>query len=116
VLVFITTYTFGLIWYRLSDFILPTYITSLSGEPEERYWVVKFGLRNPSTVDEPDLMPVFSRLAICMYYMLTTLSTVGYGDFYPFSISEKLVSVLIMVICGMIFSVLLGSLIEAFRP
>ena len=24
-----------------------------------------------------------------MYFMLTTLSTTGYGDFYPYSISEK---------------------------
>ena len=26
-----------------------------------------------------------------MYYALTTLSTVGYGDFYPMSIAEKIV-------------------------
>ena len=51
-----------------------------------------------------------------MYFMLTTLSTVGYGDFYPYSIAEKLSSVLVMVICGMIFAVLLGSLIDAFSP
>jgi hypothetical protein len=51
-----------------------------------------------------------------MYYMLTTLSTVGYGDLAPFSVAEKLASVLIMVICGMIFALLLQSLIEAFTP
>jgi hypothetical protein len=65
--------------------------------------------------DEAD-RPVFEKIVICMYYMLTTLSTVGYGDFYPYSVAEKISSVLVMVICGMIFAVLLSSLIEAFSP
>ena len=87
------TYFFGLIWYRLSDYLLIQY--ALPEEPEERYWVVQFKLRRPSSEkDLGDLMPVQDRLILCCYYMLTTLSTVGYGDYYPFSISEKLVGTL----------------------
>lgn len=43
-------------------------------------------------IDEnPKLSAVHIRLITCMYYALTTLSTVGYGDFYPCSIAEKIV-------------------------
>ena len=34
-------------------------------------------------------MTLRKRLITSMYYALTTLSTVGYGDFYPSSIAEK---------------------------
>lgn len=118
-LVFITTYTFGLIWYRLSDHLLPTYIMA---EPVERTWAYKFKLKNPpeSFYADKGLMEpeteVYEKLVMCMYFMLTTLSTVGYGDYYPWSVAEKITSVLVMVVCGMIFAVLLGSLIEAFSP
>lgn len=35
------------------------------------------------------------RLIAIMYYALTTLSTVGYGDFCPISIAEKIVGAVI---------------------
>jgi len=46
-----------------------------------------------------------------MYYMLTTLSTVGYGDFYPFSIAEKIVGSLIQIIGVTIFSIVMNAFI-----
>lgn len=111
-LVFITTYTFGLIWYRLSDNLL----VDLVDEPSERSWVNQSNLGRHNMEDDSQEKNIFEILVVCMYYMLTTLSTVGYGDLYPFSVAEKLASVLIMVICGMIFALLLQSLIEAFTP
>ena len=106
------TYIFGLWWYRLSDYIFITFV--LPDEPEERYWVVKFKLKHPSTVPEgtEDLMSVEDRLILCMYYMLTTLSTVGYGDYYPFSIAEKIVGSLIQIIGVTIFSIVMNAFIE----
>jgi voltage-gated potassium channel len=42
---------------------------------------------------------------------LTTLSTVGYGDFYPVSILEKIVGSLIMF-CGVtFFSIIMNEFI-----
>ena len=100
IIVIESTYIFGCIWYRCSDFLFREYV--LPSEPEERYWVVKFGLRHTSTFDDfpegeefPELMSVTDRLVRCMYFMLTTLSTVGYGDLYPISIAEKVVGSLI---------------------
>lgn len=47
-----------------------------------------------------------------MYFMLTTLATVGYGDFYPSSISEKVVGIFIEIVGVSFFSVLMNSFIE----
>lgn len=41
------------------------------------------------------LTEIDGRLITCMYYALTTLSTVGYGDYYPSSIAEKIVGSII---------------------
>lgn len=43
----------------------------------------------------PHLNEIHERLITCMYYALTTLSTVGYGDFYPMSIAEKILGSII---------------------
>jgi hypothetical protein len=41
------------------------------------------------------LSVIYVRLITCMYYALTTLATVGYGDYYPCSISEKILGAII---------------------
>jgi len=51
------------------------------------------------------------RLVYSVYFILTTLSTVGYGDFYPVSILEKIVGSLIMF-CGVtFFSIIMNEFI-----
>ena len=52
------------------------------------------------------------KLIISCYFALTTLSTVGYGDFHPVSNVERILAVLIML-CGVaFFSYIMGSFIE----
>jgi hypothetical protein len=93
-IIIISTYMFGLIWYRLSDYGFKHWL--LPSEPEERHWVVTWGLKRPSCDEDlGELMALYDRLIVSMYFMLTTLSTVGYGDYYPTSISEKIVGALI---------------------
>jgi potassium voltage-gated channel Eag-related subfamily H protein 8 len=54
----------------------------------------------------------YDKLIISCYFALTTLSTVGYGDFYPVSQIEMLFGILIML-CGVaFFSYIMGSFIE----
>ena len=47
-----------------------------------------------------------------MYYALTTLSTVGYGDFFPTSIAEKIVGAIIQVFGSTFFAVLMNNFID----
>ena len=52
------------------------------------------------------------QLIISCYYALTTLSTVGYGDFYPISNNERIFAVIIMLVGVMFFSYIMGNFIE----
>jgi hypothetical protein len=53
-----------------------------------------------------------ARLVVCVYFILTTLSTVGYGDYYPISIIEKILGSVIMF-CGVtFFSIMMSGFIE----
>lgn len=49
------------------------------------------------------------RLIICCYFVMTTLSTVGYGDYTPLTILEKFVTIFIMVIGIALFSYIMGN-------
>ena len=48
---------------------------------------------------------------MCMYYALTTLATVGYGDMYPTSIMEKLTNIFVQLAGVTIFSALMQDFI-----
>ena len=52
------------------------------------------------------------QLIISCYYALTTLATVGYGDFYPISNNERIFAVAIMLVGVMFFSYIMGNFIE----
>jgi hypothetical protein len=55
-----------------------------------------------------EIMTMWEQLIICTYFMLSTLSTVGYGDFYPSSMSEKLFGILIQFGGVTIFSIVMN--------
>ena len=46
---------------------------------------------------------------------MTTLSTVGYGDYYPVSRNEMLVGILFMLVGIVFFSQIMGSFIEIIQ-
>lgn len=55
------------------------------------------------------------KLIVSCYFTLTTLATVGYGDYYPISNLERIVAVFIML-CGVaFFSFIMGSFIEIIQ-
>ena len=57
------------------------------------------------------ILLTFIRLVIVWYFAITTLSTVGFGDFYPISTEEKIVTAFIMLIGVSVFSFMVGNLI-----
>ena len=50
-----------------------------------------------------------NQLIISCYFILTTLSTVGYGDFYPQSQMEKVIGIFIMLIGIAFFSYIMSN-------
>jgi hypothetical protein len=74
-------------------------------EPHRNYFVARFG-QFPQ--QQTDINHVMINVVTLMYFMLTTLSTVGYGDYFPSSISEKVVGIVIQIVGVSIFSVLMN--------
>jgi len=52
------------------------------------------------------------KLIVSCYFALTTLSTVGYGDYYPVSNIERIIAVVIMLGGVAFFSYIMGNFIE----
>jgi hypothetical protein len=46
---------------------------------------------------------------------MTTMSVIGYGDLYPITVTERLVSILILLIGYFFFSFIMGSFIEIIQ-
>ena len=61
---------------------------------------------------EGERSAIIVRLITCMYYALTTLATVGYGDFFPCSVAEKIVGSIIQIFGVTFFSILMNNFIE----
>lgn len=51
---------------------------------------------------------IFS-LIMCFYFVMTTLTTVGYGDLTPKTEFEKVIGILIMIIGIAFFSYIMGN-------
>ena len=46
---------------------------------------------------------------VMMYYFFTTLSTVGFGDYYPVGNLERIVTIPILIFGVMVFSYIMGN-------
>jgi|APSaa5957512535_1039671.scaffolds.fasta_scaffold280404_1 hypothetical protein len=91
----IITYFCGCIWYLIID--------SSQKNKEQDTFFYKFKMGDRS---------VGEKIVICWYYSMTTLTTVGYGDYYPMSNTEIFVAVCYML-CGVVFfSYIMSSVIE----
>ena len=54
----------------------------------------------------------WDKLVRVWYYAITTLSTIGFGDFLPKSVLEKVVASFVMMLGVSVFSYIMGYLIE----
>ena len=95
---FFITYFIGCFWYTISENL------NSDVDVQRRMTFVRFF----HLEDESN----WRKLIISCYYILTTLATVGFGDFYPVSDTERLIAVFLML-CGVaFFSYIMGSFIE----
>ena len=63
-------------------------------------WYETFGL---DTYEDP-----IDQLIVSLYFALTMLSTVGYGDMFPLSNLERVIGVLCMMVGVAVFSLVMG--------
>lgn len=72
--------------------------------------VVKYNTFVKENFDEKD--GDYERIVLILYFALTTLSTVGYGDYYPDSDVEMIFTSLVMLGGVAFFSYIMGNFIE----
>jgi hypothetical protein len=98
IIAIIITYFIGCFWYMTSKDL-----NYQSSKDANNTFITYYDL--PSKTN-------YHKLVISCYFALTTLSTVGYGDFHPISNLERVVAVFIMLIGVAFFSYIMSSFIE----
>ena len=107
-IIFASSYFLGIVWYIfVNDF-----------QDWENPWLedVYNGYQTFYTYEDykfnGDQYSDASKLVKIWYFGITTLSTIGYGDFHPKSCLEKIVASFIMMLGVSVFSFIMGHFIE----
>ena len=87
---FLITHIMSCLWYFLTSF-----------EENSNNWVIKLGYLDKSN---------FEKYIICVYWTLTTMTTVGYGDITAITSNEKIYNILNMGFGVVIYSFAIGSM------
>lgn len=96
-LAIVITYFVGCFWYLFCNKISYIYPDVNSN------FISKFDLKELTNRE---------KLLISCYFALTTLTTVGYGDYYATNTAEKIFAIFIMLLGVTLFSYIMGSFTE----
>jgi hypothetical protein len=110
IIAMIITYFIGCIWFYFSDNVR----SKIESEGCETEPCDSDSHSSQSFIKyfDMDKMESSEKLVISCYFALTTLSTVGYGDYHPVSNIERILAVLIMLGGVAFFSYIMGNFIE----
>ena len=76
---------------------------TIYGDLEHNTFIKEFDLKDSGPMHQ---------LIVSSYFALTTLSTVGYGDFYPISNHERFMTLIVQLGGVAFFSYIMGNFIE----
>jgi hypothetical protein len=93
------SYFVGLIYYTFCDFVNDKW------GKEDAYDLKDF--IHEKGIDELD---AYHRTVAITYYAITTLSTVGFGDFHPVGDHDRILMIIIFLVGNFLFSVILDTL------
>jgi len=112
----IITYFIGCFWYYFCTMYQSATLVVEEGEDgsavEQAPVDSSSEQRTFINFNQMDEMDDIHKLIVSCYFALTTLSTVGYGDYYPVSNIERIIAVLIMLGGVAFFSYIMGNFIE----
>ena len=94
----ILSYVLGCIWYLICLFVFKKRFNI--GYPKTKTFYTEYKLYNKSPI---------KKLMLCCYFVLTGLTTVGYGDYYPSNEYEKMFGIIIMFLGVAIFSYVMSE-------
>ena len=102
-IIFSLSYFFGVIWHIIIKDIIPwdnLGSTDVYNEHVTFYTYDQYKLKG-ETENIPSLMKMW-------YYSITTITTVGYGDFSPKAVDEKFIMIFVMYVFVNIYSFVYG--------
>lgn len=100
------SYFCGLFWHICSDLIVQFH--DKQGDPYDQadHFITAYSI---------DTLSLYQRTIALMYFMFTTLTTVGLGDFHPKSDLERIVCSFIMLFGVMVTSLLMTEFSEMIK-
>ena len=57
-------------------------------------------------------MSFIDKIITCFYFALTTLSTVGFGDYYPRSDEERMLGAFVILFGVALFSIIISEFLD----
>ena len=113
-IIFSTSYFLGVIWY--------IYVTDLENEilndPFDSSKGYKLTFKTKYFSEHHEIMDAtvkLNHLVKVWYWAITTLSTIGFGDYSPTSYNERLWSLPILMFGVIIFSLIMGQFLEIIQ-
>jgi len=104
-------------WYAYYNY--DNWIAKFIGEAEPCSVVFfEWQFPNPNIPEECNgntVMHFGEAFSLSIYWSVTTLTTVGYGDVTPSNIGEVVIAIIVMLMGIMSFAVLIGSMQEVFK-
>lgn len=102
------SFFFGIIWLIYCELanqihMRRTNLTDLNAVISSEFYLTEFGIKEKESVEQA---------LIVMYFAFTSLSTVGFGDFYPVNDYERLLCSALLLFGVAIFSYIMGNFIE----
>ena len=104
VFVFYFTYAFGMLWFTFVKIQLQ--LDFFENSKDGNNFIDQFELKENSAQ---------SNMIACYYFAWTTLSTVGFGDFKPYSNVERMFMSVVFLTGVTVFSFIIGELLSAFE-
>ena len=109
VLIFSCSFFLGIFWIIITRDIL-------EWENSENYDVYNqkesfYSFESYGFIDDHENTDKFSSLVKLVYWALTTLSTIGYGDFLPKTVNEKIIVCIVMISGISVFTYIIGKFI-----
>ena len=86
------------------------FVADLQGS--DTTWVDYYRYNNPATTTHPDTNPIHLYW-LAFYWSAMTITSVGFGDILPQNIYEYIVCSIIMLIGGLIWATLIGTIVTA---
>lgn len=82
------------------------FIGTIRAKGESATWITRYGFQDSTPIE---------MYVNAMYFSITTMTTIGYGDIVPVSSSEYIVVMFLELLAGITFAYVIGKIGDLFK-